>query len=53
MDKKQRTRRPTRRELDRLQIEEYIATNRHGPGNHSFEIRLKMSRSNKPLVENP
>ena len=24
--------------LDELQIREYIATNRHGPGNHTFTI---------------
>ena len=40
MEKKQRRRRPTQRELDRLQIEEYIATNRHGPGDHTFTIVL-------------
>jgi hypothetical protein len=38
MEKKQPGRRPTERELEQLQIEEYIATNRHGPGDHSFTI---------------
>ena len=38
MEKKQLVRRPTQRELEQLQIEEYIATNRHGPGDHSFTI---------------
>ena len=36
MEKKRPSRRPTKRELDRLQIEEYIATNPHGPGDHSI-----------------
>jgi hypothetical protein len=38
MEKKQRTRRPTQRQLEQLQIEEYTATNRHGPGDHTFTL---------------
>jgi hypothetical protein len=30
--------------LDELQIREYIATNRHGPGDHTFTIRQGMKR---------
>jgi len=42
MEKKQRTRRPTQRQLDQLQIEESMATNRHGPGDHTFTLFPKM-----------
>jgi hypothetical protein len=40
MEKKRPSRRPTKREreLDRLQIEEYIATNPHGPGDHGITL---------------
>jgi hypothetical protein len=38
MEKKQSARRPTQREIDRLQIEEYIATNPNGPGDHSLTV---------------
>jgi len=44
MEKKQPRRRPTQRELDRLQIEEYIATNRHGPGDHTFTFTLVLDK---------
>jgi len=44
MEKKQRIRRPTQRQLDRLQIEEYIATNRHGPGDHTFTVLPKVDK---------
>lgn len=49
MERKQRARRPTQRQLEKLQIEEYIATNRHGPGDHSFTI----SRANEPSPDKP
>jgi hypothetical protein len=35
---KQCPRPPTRRQLEQLQIEEYMATNRHRPGDHTFRI---------------
>lgn len=45
MQKKKTTRRPSRRELDKLQIEEYIANNRHGPGDHTFTFTTKAVRT--------
>ena len=34
MEEQHTVRRPTQDEVDQLQIEEYIANNPHGPGDH-------------------
>jgi hypothetical protein len=45
MEEKQPICQPTQRDLYQLQIEEYTATNRHGPGDHSFRLIPKMDPS--------
>jgi hypothetical protein len=50
MEKKQRPRRPTQPQLEQLQIEEYMATNRHGPGDGTFRI---ISEGDTILPEKP
>jgi hypothetical protein len=42
MEKKQCDRRRTQRQVEQLQIEEYMATNRHGPGDHTFTLLPKV-----------
>ena len=50
METRKPVRRPTQCELDRLQIEEYIATNHKGPRDHSFTI---LSSKAVPISDKP